>query len=56
MTDSEQIDAFQAELRALLDRFAEEFDLTYAAVIGTMQIEILRLAQMQIEDEDEDDE
>ena len=40
MTDSEQTSAFGDELDKLIDRFREEFDLTYAQLIGTLHFKI----------------
>lgn len=38
MTESDQIDAFDNELSALIGRFINEFDLTTAAAIGVLEI------------------
>ncbi len=40
MTDKEQTDAFANELDKLIDRFRDEFDLSYAVVCGTMLLKI----------------
>jgi len=44
MDHKEQTAAFEAELRNLIDRFRSEFDLTYAAVIGTLTLAVHTLA------------
>lgn len=43
MTDREQTDNFASELDLLIDRYRREYDLTYAQVIGVMQIKICLL-------------
>ncbi len=45
MTESEQIDAFASELDALINRFRAEFDMTYAATIGTLMLAVHDLQQ-----------
>ena len=37
MSEPEQIDAFAADLRKVVDRYRAEFDLTVAAAIGTIE-------------------
>ena len=57
MSDAEQISAFAAELDALVERYREEFDLTYAAVVGALHMkafEICREAEEPLEDDDDD--
>lgn len=36
MNGQEQTDAFASDLDALVERYRQEFDLTYAAVLGTL--------------------
>jgi hypothetical protein len=38
MTDKEQTDAFADELDKLVDRFRQEFDLTYAQAVGVLHM------------------
>jgi len=38
MTQQEQINCFAKELTKLIDRYADEFDLSYAAVVGVLKI------------------
>lgn len=57
MSDAEQISAFATELDALVERYREEFDLTYAAVVGALHMkafEICREAEETLEDDDDD--
>lgn len=41
---SEQIDAFSEDLEKLLDRYANEFDLPYSVIIGTLQMAVVGLS------------
>jgi len=43
MKKNKQIDIFSHELDKFIDKFAKEFDLTYAEVIGTLTIKIHKL-------------
>lgn len=43
MSDNLQIDAFAKELNSLVDRFRNEYDLTYAAVIGVLTMKAFDL-------------
>lgn len=36
MTQGQQIEAFAGELDKLVDRFCDEYDLPYAAVVGVL--------------------
>jgi hypothetical protein len=38
MTESEQVEAFAYDLHKLIDRYRDEFDLTLAAAIGTLEV------------------
>tara|TARA_B110000014_G_C20049409_1_gene545800 strand:+ start:815 stop:1021 length:207 start_codon:yes stop_codon:yes gene_type:complete len=56
----DQADAYYQELVALTDRFKEEFDLTYAHLMGVLDMHKMELfcEAMSVamdEDEDEDD-
>lgn len=56
MTDKEQIDQFADSLDALIDRHREEYDLSYAAVIGVLQMKthtLLHEAEEESENRDE---
>ncbi len=47
MDQSEQAVRFQTELRALISRYAQEYDILSVIVIGIMQVEADRIsAQM----------
>lgn len=43
MTDGQQIDAFDHELKKLIHRFRSEFQITVAGVIGTLEMTKLDL-------------
>jgi hypothetical protein len=43
VSDKEQIAHFANELDAIVDRFRSEYDITYAAVVGTLQMKIHNL-------------
>lgn len=38
MTEKEQTTAFANDLDSLVERYRVEFDMTYAAVVGTLQM------------------
>jgi hypothetical protein len=57
MKESKQIEAFQDELNRLIERFADEFDLTLASMIGVMHVTIHELiVNTMNQDQEEDDE
>ena len=43
MTQRQQQDLFSEELSRLVDRFAGEFELSYASVIGCIELEKAKL-------------
>ena len=43
MTDREQTQAFSDDLNALIERYCQEFELTYAQAVGVMQIKIMTI-------------
>lgn len=43
MSPSEQTDAFQKDIEAVIDRYRKEFDLTLASAIGTLMVVMLDL-------------
>ena len=56
MDNLEQTQAFSDTLDAAIDRFTQEFDLSYASVIGVLAmkaIEITIQSSINYEDEDE---
>lgn len=62
MDEREQIGQAVDEVRALMRRLREEYDLTYASLIGVLQLEIHRLGrevfaddEAGTEDDDEDE-
>lgn len=55
MTEGEQTTAFANDLDKLVDRYRLEFDMSYAAVVGTLQMKSWLLSQ-EANDENEDEE
>lgn len=51
MTNEDQTDAFAKELDKLVLRFCVEFDLTYATIIGTLEIKKHLLLKEKLEEE-----
>ena len=49
MTQEEQTDAFSQALEGLMIRYVEEFDLTYASMIGVLTVAIHVLAEEAVE-------
>ena len=47
--------AFAADLDALVERYRDEFDLTYAAAVGVLQIKTFLLCQEAAESKQQDD-
>ncbi len=39
MTEKEQQKAFEVDLQSLVNRYANEFDLSYASILGCLEIE-----------------
>tara|TARA_Y100000361_G_C11020152_1_gene269077 strand:- start:168 stop:347 length:180 start_codon:yes stop_codon:yes gene_type:complete len=59
MTQEEQQHQFDTELQALIDRFIDEYDLTFESLIGVLRIATAKLEGTAIFEqtkEDEDDE
>lgn len=50
MSESEQVEAFAADLRKVIDRYRSEFELTVAAAIGTLEVVKLDLYLNERED------
>lgn len=40
MTSEQQIEHFENDLDALVERYRKEFDMTYAAMVGSLQLKI----------------
>jgi hypothetical protein len=53
MTEKEQTDHFADELDRLVDRFRSEYDLSYAVVVGVLQMKAWLLCSETSEREDE---
>lgn len=45
MEEKEQTNAFADDLDRLVDRYRNEFDMTYASVVGALQMKIHLLCQ-----------
>ena len=58
MTEGEQTKAFANAIKAVINRFRSEFDLSYAATIGVLQLAVhLVCAETQeLSDDEEEDE
>jgi hypothetical protein len=58
MTHSEQVKALSNDIDSLIDRYADEFDLSYAAIIGVLFSKAHFLCQeaAEIKDEEGEDE
>jgi uncharacterized FlaG/YvyC family protein len=54
MDNGEQIDQFQKKLDKLVDTYTEEFDLSIAAMIGTLMCKIYELLANQHEEDEEE--
>ena len=51
MTQERQQDAFALDLGRLVDRYATEFQLTYASIIGALELQKVKLANQALKDE-----
>ncbi len=54
MSDKEQIDAFAADLEALVSRYRAEFNLTLAAAVGVLEIQKHALITDALREDDDD--
>jgi hypothetical protein len=54
MDNGKQIEQFQKKLDKLIDTYTEEFDLSIAAMIGTLMCKIYELLANQNEEEDDE--
>lgn len=54
MNDREQIDAFAADLEALVIRYRREFDLTLAGAVGALEIQKIALITEALDDLEEE--
>lgn len=54
MTEKEQIEAFADDLDRLVDRYCDEFDLSYAAAVGVLHFKAHLLMDSWDESPDED--
>ena len=53
MTDSEQTQAFADDLDKLVERYRQEFEVTYAQIVGTLQMKLWLLCEEASERSDE---
>jgi len=51
MNQSEQISAFSNDLEALIERYGSEFDLTYASVLGVIELAKSRIIETTLNEE-----
>lgn len=56
MTDRQQIDAFDNDLRALVERYVQEFNISTAGAIGVLQMKVVELTRNALKQAEEDDE
>lgn len=49
-----QIDALDADLKQLLARYADEFDLPYAAIVGVLQMAVIETTLQSAEPGDDE--
>lgn len=54
MTDREQLMAFADDLDRLVDRYAQEFEISYGAIIGAMFAKMHLLCDQARDQEDND--
>ena len=55
MDQREQQIAFQRELNALVERFADEWDMTYVGMVGVLELQKMELANYLFSDEEDED-
>lgn len=55
MTEREQIRAFAHEINAVCNRFGSEFEISYASLIGVLQLQIIDLAKACADDNTPED-
>ena len=44
MDQREQQIAFQSELNAMVERYSQEFDMTYVSIVGVLELQKLEIA------------
>ena len=55
MDEKTQIACFDDDLDRLLTRYSDEFDMSLAAMIGTLQVKIHELVANSLDQDDEED-
>jgi hypothetical protein len=56
MTDEEQVEAFELALDALVNMYAEEFDLSYVSMVGVLAVKQSELCNAALDDGENYDE
>ena len=55
MNEKAQIGCFDDDLDRLIQRYGDEFDMSLAAMVGTLQVKIHELVANSIDQDDEED-
>ena len=55
MNQREQQMAFQSDLNAMMDRYSQEFEMTYVSMIGVLELQKLELADFLFNGGEDDD-
>ena len=55
MDEKTQIGCFDDDLDRLIQRYSDEFDMSLAAMIGTLQVKIHQLVANSLDQDDEED-
>jgi hypothetical protein len=53
--EKDQIGCFESDLDRLIQRYGDEFDMSLAAMVGTLQIKVHELVSNSIDQDDEED-
>jgi hypothetical protein len=53
--EKDQIGCFESDLDRLIQRYGDEFDMSLAAMVGTLQIKIHELVANSLDQDDEED-
>lgn len=54
MDEKDQISHFEDDLQRLLDRYADEFEMSLASQVGTLMCKVHQLIALSYEDDDDD--
>jgi Mg2+/Co2+ transporter CorB len=55
MDQREQQMAFQDELNAMVERYSQEFDMTYVSIVGVLELQKLEIADFLFSSREDDD-